>query len=179
MARRLTAMTTMTPVAFGDAASLTAGNYPFAIRGGSTTQLTNLWEVSISGQAPSSSSPTFMILSYHSTVSVGALSFSGAGAGGNDVNMNPATAALGAPVAVGNTAATTQPQRTLAGHLANCSVNSFGGVYFWRANRTEECFTMLGNANASAPNQGVEIGLSAFTGGTPGLIGCHWIYETL
>lgn len=176
MARRIVSMTSITPTATADAASLTNATYPFALKGASTTQFTNIWEVSISGQAPSSSSPTFMILANDSTVGTGSQT---QGAGGADDNMNPATAALAAPVGSGNTFATTAPQRTLATHLANMSLNAFGGVYFWRANRTEECFTMLGNANASGTNGGGEISLSAFTGGTPGLIGCHMIYETL
>ena len=56
----------------------------------------------------------------------------------------------------------------------NCSLNAFGGVYFWRANKWDECPTTLGNAI----NVG-EISLSAFTGGTPGAIGAHMIYESL
>lgn len=171
--RRAVDYTTLTPTATADGASLASNTFPFCIKGSSATELNIIWEVSISGQAPSSSSPTFMILSYDSTVGTGALT---QGAGGNDVNLNPSSAST---TRSGNTFATTAPQRTLAGHILNCSLNAFGGVYFWRANRLEEAPAVLGNANASGNNQGGEASLSAFTGGTTGLIGSHMIYETL
>lgn len=171
MARRIASMTTLTPTATADTVALGNGTYPFCFQGGSGTQLTNFWEVSISGQAASSSSPTYMLFSYDSTVGTGSQTY---GTGGSDVGINAATAALGAPVGTGNVFVTTQPQRFVTGHLMNCSLNAFGGVYFWRANRVEECPTMLGNtANLGSTS------LSAFTGGTAGAIGAHMIYETL
>lgn len=171
MARRITSLTTLSPTATADAATTLANNtYPHLIQGGTATQLVNIWEVSLSGQAPSSSSPTFMILSYDSVVGVTA---GGRATGNTDTPINPATAALVAPTLT-VTSWTTPPQRSATAHLANMSVNAFGGVYFWRANRTEECFTVLGNATPLG-----EISLSAFTGGTPGLLGSHVIYEAL
>ena len=56
----------------------------------------------------------------------------------------------------------------------NCSLNAFGGVYFWRANKWDECPVILGNTASNG-----EMSLSAFTGGTPGAIGVHAIYEPL
>lgn len=170
MARRISAFTTMTPAAVADTTAFTSGQAVAFWRGGSATQFVRFWEISISGQATSSSSPTFMLFSRDSTASVGALSFT---SGGTDSNMDPFTAALAAITPVGNVAATTYPQRDAANHLMNCSLNAFGGVFFWRANRAEECPAIYGTAvtvgNAS---------LSAFTGGTPGAIGAHAIYET-
>src|SRR5215831_5116893 len=100
MARRIVSMTTITPTATADnPTALTNATYPFALQGGTSTQLTNIWEVSICGQAASSSSPTFMLLSYDSFVGTGAQS---QGTGGNDTPMNPATAALGTAVGSGN-----------------------------------------------------------------------------
>lgn len=174
MARRIVSNTSVTPTATADTTNLPAGLYPFLLRGGSTTQVTNLWEISISGQAASSSSPTFMLLSYDSQISTGSLTFTGTGTG-TDAPQNPATAALAAPLVNGNTAATTQPQRSATFHTLNASLNAFGGVYFWRANRTEECIQMLGSTTTNAS----ELSLSAFTGGTTGAIGAHAIYETL
>lgn len=173
MARRIVSMTTLTPTVFADGAvSMTDATYPGLIQGGSTTQVVNIWEISLSGQAASSSSPTFMILSYDGTqVGTGSNTYL---SGLVDSSLNPATAALAAPVKTGNQWATNKPQRTLAGHLANCSLNAFGGVYFWRANRMEECFQVLGNAVTTG-----EISLSAFTGGTPGALGSHIIYEPM
>lgn len=56
----------------------------------------------------------------------------------------------------------------------NCSLNAFGGVYFWRANKWDECVDLVGLATTIG-----ELSLSAFTGGTPGAIGVHAIYEPL
>src|ERR1700686_503256 len=112
-----------------------------------------------------------MLLSRDSTVSTGSNSN---GTGVTDAAIDPSTAALGAPALTGNVNTTGQPSRSATLHLANCSLNAFGGVYFWRANRLEECFTVLGNTASFG-----EASLSAFTGGTPGAIGTHMIYESL
>lgn len=169
MARRIVSVTTLTPTAYVDTTNLTSATFPFLIQGGTATQLNKIWEISLNGQAASSSSPTFMILSRDSTVSATVSN----GTGQNDAGLDPATAALGAPALTGNTA-TTLAQRSSTAHLANCSLNAFGGVYFWRANRLEECFSVLGN---TSPNG--EASLTAFSGGTPGAIGSHMIYESL
>lgn len=171
MARRINAMTTLSPTATADTTNLVDATYPFLLKGGSSTQLNNIWEISITGQAASTSSPTLMILSYDSTVATGTNTL---GSGQTDTATNPATAALSAPAITGNSNATTKPQRSSSAHLANCSLNAYGGVYFWRANRVEECFTVLGNTASLG-----EVSLSAFTGGTPGLCGSHVIYESL
>jgi hypothetical protein len=175
MARRIASMTTLTPTATADGANLVDATYPHILQGGSSTQLNYIYEVSISGQAASSSSPTFMLLSYDSTVGT---STNTRLAGQTDTLSNPAAAAAGAIALTGNQWATTKPQRSSTAHLANCSLNAFGGVYFWRANKIEEAFVTLGNA---APTTGLagEISLSAFTGGTTGACGSHMIYETM
>jgi hypothetical protein len=171
MARRITSQTTITMTGVADTTAFTTGQAFAFYRGGSATQFTRFWEFSLSGQATSSSSPTYALFARDSAVSAGALSFTAAV--GNDSFMDPFTAALAAPLNVGNIAATTYPQRDTANHLMNCSLNAFGGVYFWRANRAEECSAIYGTA--------VTIGdasLSCTTGGTPGAIGGHIIYET-
>lgn len=172
MARRITSVTTHLPVQFADTTNLTAGGFPFLLQGGSATQLNKIWELSINGQASSSSSPTFLILSRDSTVASGPTLGTTNGLQ-TDAAIDPATAALAAPVLTGSVS-TTNPQRSATLHLANCSLNSFGGVYFWRANRLEECFSVLGNT----PSLG-EASLSNIVGGTPGLVGAHMIYESL
>lgn len=169
MARRIVSQTTGTPTATADTVALVNGTYPFILQGGSATQLNKVWEISISGQAASSSSPTIMLLSRDSTVGV----TNSNGTGVTDAAIDPATAALAAPALTGNVNGT-PPQRSATLHLANCSLNAFGGVYFWRANRLEECFSVLGNTASLG-----EVSLSAFTGGTTGLIGSHMIYESL
>jgi hypothetical protein len=171
MARRIVSVTTITPTATADTANLVDATYPFLLQGGSSSQLNRIHELSISGQAASSSSPTFMLLARDSTVATGTNSD---GTGQTDAPLDPATAALGAPAITGNSNATTKPQRSSTLHLLNCSLNAFGGVYFWRANKVEECPAVLGNTASLG-----EASLSAFTGGTPGAIGAHMIYESL
>lgn len=171
MARRIVAVTTITPTATADTTNLVDATYPFLVQGGSATQLVKIWELSINGQAASASSPTFMLWSRDTTVATGTNTN---GPGQTDAAMDPATAALAAPTITGNSNATTKPQRSATGHLMNCSLNAFGGVYFWRANRLEECPSVL---TATQPLG--ESSLSAFTGGTPGAIGVHGIYEAL
>jgi hypothetical protein len=171
MARRIVSVTTITPTATADATNLVDATYPFLLQGGSAAQLNKIWEISINGQAASSSSPTFMLLARDSTVATGTNTN---GAGQTDAAIDPATAALALPALTGNSNATVKPQRSSTLHLANASLNAFGGVYFWRANRLEECFSVLGNTASLG-----EASLSAFTGGTPGAIGVHMIYEPL
>jgi hypothetical protein len=170
MARRITSQTTFTPAAVADTVAFTTGQAFAFWWGANATQFARFWEISISGQATSSSSPTFMLFARNSVVPVGALSFTAAI--GNDSFMDPFTAALAAPMPVGNIAATTFPQRDTANHLMNCSLNAFGGVFFWRGNRAEECPAQYGTAVTVGSSS-----LSASTGGTPGLIGGHVIYE--
>lgn len=171
MARRIVAIVSITPTGTGDTANLVDNTYPFMLQGGSATQLNRIHEVSISGMAASSSSPTPMLLSRDSQVATGSNTN---GAGQTDAALDPATAALAAPVLTGNSNATLKPQRSSTLHLMNCSLNAFGGVYFWRANKIDECPAVLGNTASLG-----EASLSCFTGGTPGAIGAHMIYESL
>ena len=170
MARWINAVTTITPTATADTANLVNATFPMLLQGGSTTQEVRIHEISISGQAASSSSPTFMILGRDSTV---AASTSAAGTGQTNAALDPATVALAAPPVTNNSNATA-PQRSSTLHLMNCSLNAFGGVYFWRANKVDECVSVLGNAASLG-----EVSLSAFTGGTTGAIGVHLIFEPL
>ena len=169
MARRIVQYVTITPTATADTTALASGTYPFLVQGGSSTQLIRIWEVSISGQAASSSSPTFMLLARDSTVGVTPGTFPANV--GTDAPLDPATVALSAAPVVNNTF-TTAAQRSATLKLMNCSLNAFGGVYFWRANRVEECPAILGNTASLG-----EVSLSAYTGGTTGAIGAHMIYE--
>lgn len=171
MARRIQAQTTLTPTAYADTTNMTDATYPHFLQGGGATQVNKIWEISLNGQAASSSSPTFMLLSRDSQT---ASTTNSTSAGQTDQSLDFATAALAAPALVGTANTASKPQRSATGHLANCSLNAFGGVYFWRANRAEECFTMV-----SATQPLGESTISAFTGGTPGAIGSHVIYESL
>jgi hypothetical protein len=169
MAKRVYSIDTITPTAFADTTSLTNGAYVGAFKGGSSTQRTKISEIYIGGQA-TASAPTFLQLARDSTVGVGSQT------GGDDAPLDPATAALGAPVGVGNSFATSAPQRDAAAKLLHLDFNAFGGIVRWKSLAADEsdCPVLLGNTASFG-----EASLSAFTGGTPGALGAHVIYETL
>ena len=160
-----TTLATWTPVAVADTTSFTAAGYA-AIQGGSTTQRVNILEVFMGGQAASTSSPAIILLARDlvpgTTLSVGQISA-----------LDASSAALSAPP-VSFSTATTEPKRAVAattGWLLNLSFNAFGGLVRWVYAPGEEV-GLLGNAATTG-----EISLSAFTGGTPGLVGSHMIIE--
>ena len=163
MAKLSANVPTWTPVAVADTTNFTDAGYQ-AIQGGSSTQRSQISEVFMGGQA-GASSPTIMMLARDSTVGA-TLS------GGLLAALDPASAALAAPP-VGFTTATTKPQRSSTLSLLNLSFNAFGGVVRWVAAPGEE-IGMLGNTASLG-----EVSLSAYTGGTPGLMGSHIVLEPL
>lgn len=170
MARRVVAITTITPTATADTTNLVDATYPFLLRGGSATQINYVFEITLSGQA-ATTAPTLMIAAMDSTVGTGTNTN---GTGQTDAPVHPATAALAAPALTGNSNATTKPQRSSTLHLHNMSLNAFGGISrIGNANGDRPVVTLVGNT----ANLG-ELSVSAFTGGTPGLIGGHMVYES-
>src|SRR5215472_220527 len=123
MARRTVSLTTLTPTATADTTNLVDATYPFLLQGGTATQVNKVWEISLSGQAASSSSPTFMLLSRDSQIGT----TNSLGTGENDAANDGSTAALTNPPLTGNTNASQKPQRSSSLHLANLSLNAFGG----------------------------------------------------
>lgn len=167
MARLVFVVPTWTPVAVADGANFTDAGH-MSIQGGSATQRTNITEVYCGGGA-TASAPTLLQLARHSTVG-GTLT---ALAGPNSQEPNdPATAALAAPV-VPFIASTTKPQADANAKLSSFAFNAFGGLVRKQWNPGEGP-SMLG-ASASFG----ELGLNAYTGGTPGVMGSHIEYETL
>lgn len=168
MAKFTVAHKTLTPTATANATNLVDSTYPFAILGGSSTQRINILEVLVTGQA-GSSTPTFMVFGRDSQVATGALTSDATlTAAAND----PASAALAAPPSVFNLAATNKPQRSASlGTLLNLSINAYGGLVRWVPPPGNE-IVLLGNTASFG-----QLSLSAFTGGTPGLIGAHMVYE--
>lgn len=166
MAKRIVAVTTQTPTATADTTNLVDASYPFLLQGGSSTQRNRVWEIFLGGQA-GASAPTFMLLGRDSTVAA----TNSLGSGQTDAAIEAATAALAAPALTGNTN-TTKPQRSATLHLLNLSFNAFGGLVRWVA-APEEVIDLVGNTASLG-----EVSLSAFTGGTPGLLGAHMIYES-
>lgn len=170
MAKRSVSHRTITPTATADATNLVDSTYPFALQGTSTTQKTNISEVFMGGQA-AASAPTIMVLGRDSQIGTGSLT---ADTTLNDAALSPATAALASPVTAYNKAATNKPQRsTTLGCLLNLSFNAFGGIVRWVAPDANSFISMVGNTASLG-----EMSLSAFTGGTAGLLGGHMIYET-
>lgn len=153
---------TWTPVAVADTTNFTdAGHH--SLQGGVSTQMNSIQEVYLGGQA-GASSPTIMLLARHSTVGA-TLSV------GRQALLHPSSIAIANPPVTFNTS-TTKPQRSSALSLLNLSFNAFGGIVRWVAAPFEEIM-MLGAAASFG-----ELGLSAYTGGTPGLMGSHIIFET-
>ena len=169
MAKRIANNVTMTPTATADATNLVDSQYPMAILGGAAGQITNIIEVYLGGQA-GASTPTFILLSRDSQFATGSLTKD---ATLSDAAMIQSTTALASVPTVFSKAATNKPQRDAAQHLLNLSFNAFGGIVRWVAAPGEE-ISIVGNATASAS----EASLSAFTGGTAGLMGSHMVFET-
>lgn len=167
MAKRSFSVATWTPVAVADTIAMTSSGY-MGLMGGSSTQRLNVLEVYMGGQA-GASTPTFMVLARDSTVNITPTALT---TGQKDAALDASTAALAAPP-VAFVAASTNPQRSSTLGLLNLSYNAFGGIVRWVAAPGEE-ISVLGNTASLG-----EVSLSAYTGGTPGLMGAHIVYEPL
>ena len=168
MAKRSFTLATWTPVAVADTIDFTDSGFQ-ALQGGSATQRSLISEVYMGGQA-TAAKEAIMVVARDSVVGTNPTALA---AGEYDAPLDPATAALAAPVVAFEADGTTQPRRDTAAGLLSLAFNAFGGIVRWVAAPDEELI-MLG-ASASFG----EMSLSAFTGGSPGLMGSHIIYETL
>lgn len=154
-----------TPTAVLDAANFTDNGYQ-GLMGGSTTQRINIIELYMGGAA-GASSPALMTLARDSTVQATPTALT---TGQSNAAFDPSTAALAAPP-VAFTASTTKPQRSATLGLLSVGFNAFGGIVRWVAAPGEE-IGILGNTASLG-----EVSLSAYAGGTPGLMNSHIIYE--
>lgn len=154
-----------TPTAVADTSNFTDNGY-MGLMGGSTTQRIDVQEVYMGGLA-GASSPTPMVLARDSTVQATPTALTTAQ---SNAALDPATAALAA-AQVAFTASTTKPQRSATLAKLALGFNAFGGIVRWVAAPGEE-FKILGNTASLG-----EVSLSAYTGGTPGLMNAHIIYE--
>ena len=168
MAKRVYGVPDITPTGTADTTNLANNTgvigYVGAFVGGSATQRFNIIEIYLGGLA-GASSPTLMLLARDSTAAatLGATI-------STDAPMDASTAALAAPVLVGNVW-TTLPQRSASLHLLNLSFNAFGGIVRWVAAPGEEIVTIGASANTGSTD------LSALNIGTQGLLGSHVVYE--
>lgn len=168
MAKRSFAVRTLQPTPTADAATPLADDTYFGvIQGGSATQRNVISEIMLGGQA-GASAPMFIVLGQNSVAATAILIGIGELAA-----LDSATADLTAPADVG-LVTTIPPQRSATtGHILQLSFNGFGGIVRWLAAPGEE-IGMVGLTAAIG-----SISLSAFTGGTAGLMSSHMIFETL
>ena len=170
MARYTVTTTTITPTGTGDAsAAFTDSTYMTILQGGNTTQRLNISEIYLGGEAPSTSSPTIMVLARDHVVAATVSAGTCRNASLDASSSPPATLALFGHVA------STKPQRSAALHLLHLSFNAYGGIVRWVARPGEEP-SVVGNAGSAGGSLG-EVSLSAYTGGTPGPMSSHIIYE--
>jgi hypothetical protein len=167
MARYSFSVTSVTPTATGDTSNLADSTYLGYFQGGNSTQRLNVAEVFMGGEASSSSSPTIMVLARDSTVMTGTVG------GGRTAVLDASNTAPSTVPNVGNTAASTKPQRSATLHLLHLSFNAYGGIVRWVARPGEE-ISVVGNTASLG-----EVSLSAFTGGTPGQMSSHVLYEVV
>src|SRR5258708_289387 len=169
MAKRLFQQATWTPTATADATALANTTY-MAIEAGTATQQLDVLEIYEGGQASASS---INIMQFARSLAFGTTPTALAAPNG-DGPMSTSTAALGT-VPVTFVAAATGPTRTNTATTArlNLSFNSFGGIVRWVAAPGEE-WTIIGTSVSVSGST-----LSAFTGGSAGLMGAHIVYEPL
>ena len=168
MAKRSFSVDVVTPTATADSAALLDTTHCGAMVGGSATQRNVISEIYLGGQA-GASAPTIMVFGFNSTAGVTHTN----SATGREAPLDSTTAALALPADIGNTTATDPQRSATVGHVLNLSFNAFGGIVRWLAAPGEE----IGMVDLVADTGSVS--LSAFTGGTPGALGSHIIFETL
>ena len=166
MAKRSFKVATWTPVPVADGANNFTDKGYMALQGGSATQRVGISEIFMGGQAGACN----MVVARDGVVGATLTALS---TGESDAALDPATAALATPV-LPFTASTTKPQRSATLGLMAIPFNAFGGIVRWVAYDMSEQLWILGNTASFG-----EISLGAFTGGTPGAIGSHIIYEPL
>jgi hypothetical protein len=167
MAKRSFSVATFQAVAVADTTNF-VNQQVMGVQGGSATQRIMVSEVMMGGQA-TASAPVIGVLSRDSTV---AATLTALTTNESDAPVDPATAALAAPVGT-FTQSTTKGQRSVSAHLLSPSFNGFGGIFRWLAAPYEELI-ILGNTASNG-----EFSLSAYTGSTTCGVGAHIIYEAL
>ena len=120
MAQRVFKSPAWTPVGVADGSSMTNLGF-MALLGGSSTQMTGIVSVKISGMATSASSPTPLILAHDSQVGT---SLTALTTGESDAFKHPSSAALAAPVQSFTQTSANKPQRSSTLSLMECGLNA-------------------------------------------------------
>jgi hypothetical protein len=131
-----------------------------------TTQRRDIYEVYMGGLA-GASSPTPAVLGFDSTIGA---TFTALTTAQSNSPLDTASAAFAAPQ-VAFVATTTKPQRAATLAKLVLAFNAFGGIVRWVASPGSEMKCIGAAANLG------EVSLSAYTGGTPGLMMAHILYE--
>ena len=158
---------TWTPTAYADAATMANGTYQ-SLGNAAAANMISVSEVEVNGQA-SASAVNIMQFARESTLPTTPTALATPNSDGPLTGIAQALSA--SPIAC--VAATTGPQRSNAttGAKLNLAFNAYGGVVRWTAVPGFEIRIIGVTASVSNMN------LSAFTGGSPGLMGSHIIYE--
>lgn len=167
MAKRSFAVRVITPTATADAANLANDTHCGVMQGGTAIQRNHISEIMLGGQA-GASAPTIMMAGMNSlaaTVIVLGI--------GELAPLDSATEDLVAPADIGTSTTVLAQRSATLGALLQLSFNAFGGIVRWLAAPGEE-IGMVGLAVDTG-----SFSLSAFTGGTPGALSSHIIFETL
>jgi hypothetical protein len=166
MARYSFTNASWTPTVVGDTTTMTANGAKF-LQGGAATQRLTVYEIYMGGVA-TASSPMLMCVAYDSTVAVTAITL---GTNGKNARLDQA-GSVQSTLPIPGCSATTMPQRSATLYCLALGFNAFGGVVRWFAVPGSE----IGITGLSASVG--EISLSAFTGGTAGLMNSHILYES-
>lgn len=164
--RLAAAIPTWTPVAVADTVAMTTLGFQ-AIQGGVAGQRSEVREIYLGGQA-GASSPTFMVFGRDSTVGGATLTAA------RLAPIDAMAVLIANPPVNFQTTSGAFPQRSATlGMLLNLSFNAFGGIVRWYCGPDETIATSGATASLG------ELSLSAFTGGTPGLLGSNIVIETV
>src|SRR5262249_23997676 len=138
------------------------------LQGATSTQPIRVSEVFMGGQAVANA-PSIMLLAHDSTVGATLTALASPNTNGP---LHRSASTLANPP-VGFVAGSTTPPRSNSTTKArsNHSLKACGGLIGGAAGQDEE-FWIIGN-----PASDGEASLSAFSGGTPGLMGSHIVYE--
>lgn len=161
------AVETITLTGVLDAANFTDSGY-MGLTGPSanTTQRRDIYEVYMGGLA-TASAPTPAVLGFDSTIQITPTALTTAQ---SNSPLDTATAAFAAPQ-IAFVASSTKPQRSATLAKFALGFNAFGGIVRWNASPGSELKCIGAAANLG------EVSLSAYTGGTPGLMNAHLLYE--
>lgn len=169
MAIRAFTATSYTPTATADTTALANGTYQ-AIGADAAASALNVQKITVSGQA-SASAPTFMQFARDSTLGA---TLTALAAPNSDGPISSAADAAQTNVnSLTFVAATTAPQRSAVTTSARMSLalNAFGGFVRWESMPGRDWMIFGVTVSIS------ESSLSAFTGGSVGLIGSTIEYE--